>query len=169
MKNLKQQIKKEIDRSICFTLSFLTILSLMPVMAWQSLAEELGTVGEKFPLTSQQKNLPSTSLHFTDVPEETWYYDYVKYAYENGLFSGATATTFDPEGSMVRGMFVTVLGNGLAQVDKSNYQNTTNFQVFRRQNTFGKQRCAYRICHTLCQSGEYPNCHYNLCYGEWWG
>jgi len=47
---------------------------------------------------------------FTDVKPETWYYDAVNYAAENGLFSGTSPTTFSPDSAMTRGMFVTVLG-----------------------------------------------------------
>lgn len=53
---------------------------------------------------------PVTVLPFTDVAEDAWYYDSVKYVYENGLFKGVTETTFEPETAITRGMFVTVLG-----------------------------------------------------------
>ena len=48
-------------------------------------------------------------LLFTDVHETDWFYDDVVFAYENGLFSGTTATTFSPYASMTRAMLVTVL------------------------------------------------------------
>lgn len=49
-------------------------------------------------------------LPFTDVKEKAWYYEYVRYTYERGLFGGMSLTSFAPEVSMTRGMFVTVLG-----------------------------------------------------------
>ena len=49
------------------------------------------------------------TLPFTDVHETDWFYDDVVFAYENGLFSGTTATTFSPYASMTRAMLVTVL------------------------------------------------------------
>lgn len=49
-------------------------------------------------------------LPFTDVQETDWYKDAVQYVYEKGLFSGTTITSFSPDASMTRGMFVTVLG-----------------------------------------------------------
>lgn len=49
------------------------------------------------------------TLPFTDVRETDWFYDDVVFAYENGLFSGTTATTFSPYASMTRAMLVTVL------------------------------------------------------------
>lgn len=47
---------------------------------------------------------------FTDVNANDWYYDYVKFAVQNGLFKGTSDTKFDPNANMTRAMFVTVLG-----------------------------------------------------------
>ena len=52
----------------------------------------------------------SGSLPFTDVSASDWYYDGVKYVYDNGLMNGTSATWFEPETTMTRGMLVTVLG-----------------------------------------------------------
>ena len=49
------------------------------------------------------------SLPFTDVRESDWFYDDVVFAYENGMFSGTSDTTFSPNTSMTRAMLVTVL------------------------------------------------------------
>ena len=48
-------------------------------------------------------------LPFTDVKESSWYYSAVAYVVERGLFNGVTATTFQPQTNMNRGMLVTVL------------------------------------------------------------
>lgn len=48
---------------------------------------------------------------FTDVKPGSWYYEAVDYAVTEGLFNGTSATTFNPHGTMTRGMFVTVLAN----------------------------------------------------------
>ena len=48
-------------------------------------------------------------LPFIDVSEGKWFYNSVKWAYENGLLTGTSETTFDPNGQMTRGMLVTVL------------------------------------------------------------
>lgn len=48
--------------------------------------------------------------NFEDVPEGAWYCDAVEYAVSGGLFNGTSSTTFSPEATMTRGMFVTVLG-----------------------------------------------------------
>ena len=50
------------------------------------------------------------NLPFTDVGEGNWFFNAVSYAYKNNLFSGTSTSTFSPNDSMTRGMFVTVLG-----------------------------------------------------------
>ena len=55
---------------------------------------------------------------FQDVSSGAWYYGAVDYVTQHGLFNGTSATTFDPKGTMTRGMFVTVLGR-YAGVDPS--------------------------------------------------
>ena len=47
---------------------------------------------------------------FADVPADAWYAPAVQTCAEQGLFQGTSPTTFSPELSMTRGMFVTVLG-----------------------------------------------------------
>ena len=46
---------------------------------------------------------------FTDVKENDWFYDSVKYAYENGLMKGISSTEFAPDSDVTRAMFVTVI------------------------------------------------------------
>ncbi len=53
---------------------------------------------------------------FTDVYKSATYYKSVQFVYENGLFTGMSATKFEPDTSMTRAMFVTVLGR-LAGID----------------------------------------------------
>ncbi len=52
---------------------------------------------------------PDEGLPFTDVPEGAWYYEAVKQVYEAGLMNGVTDTLFDPDGTMTRAMFWTIL------------------------------------------------------------
>ena len=68
----------------------------------------------------------NTTNPFTDVKKGDWYYDAVQYARVNGFFNGTSATTFDPSGTMTRGMFVTVLGR-MAGVDPDDYSGKTDF------------------------------------------
>ncbi len=46
---------------------------------------------------------------FTDVKQTDWFYDDIKYAYENNLMLGVSENLFDPNGSVTRAMLVTVL------------------------------------------------------------
>ena len=54
-----------------------------------------------------KKNLPE--MTFTDVYEDDWYFDEIKYVYSLGLMNGVGNNAFDPTGTMSRGMLVTVL------------------------------------------------------------
>ena len=56
-------------------------------------------------------------LPFADVSESQWYSSAVNYAYRNELFAGTSGTTFSPDVSMTRGMFVTATGR-LAKIPK---------------------------------------------------
>ena len=46
---------------------------------------------------------------FTDVPSTHWAHDAIEYVVEKDLFSGTSATTFSPEGTMTRAMLWMVL------------------------------------------------------------
>ena len=46
---------------------------------------------------------------FTDVPEGSFYHESVLWAVEKGITTGATSTTFDPDGKCLRGHVVTFL------------------------------------------------------------
>lgn len=46
---------------------------------------------------------------FTDVPAGVYYYDPILWAYSNGITTGTTATTFEPEQECTRGQIVTFL------------------------------------------------------------
>ena len=48
-------------------------------------------------------------LPFADVASDAWYFGAVKYAYDNGLMDGVSATEFDPDGGMTRGMVWAIL------------------------------------------------------------
>lgn len=48
-------------------------------------------------------------MPFTDVYTSDWYYDDVRYVYENGLMNGVTTTIFTPKTNITRGMLVTIL------------------------------------------------------------
>lgn len=52
---------------------------------------------------------PGEEWPFVDVSEGDWFYDPVAWAYEQGLMTGTSATTFEPNISTTRGMIVAIL------------------------------------------------------------
>ena len=59
---------------------------------------------------------------FSDVKSDDWYYEAVKYVYENGLMQG-TDNGFEPDGKMTRAMLVTVLYR-LEKAESNGKENT---------------------------------------------
>ncbi len=48
-------------------------------------------------------------IPFTDIPENAWYNEAVRYAYENNLLNGVSSTKFGPNTTLNRAMVATVL------------------------------------------------------------
>ena len=73
------------------------------------------------PVEPTEPTTPEWKNPFTDVSENDWYYDNVKYAYKNGLMSGTTNTTFAPSENLTRAMLVAILyrAEGEPAVNKS--------------------------------------------------
>jgi len=65
----------------------------------------------------------SSSTPFTDIKSTDWFYEAVKYAYENGLMIGTSSETFSPNATLTRGMVVTVLYRLMGSPDVSNLEN----------------------------------------------
>lgn len=63
------------------------------------------------------------SLPFVDVPKDAWFYDAVEYTYNKGWIIGMTETIFQPNGTMTRAMFVTLLGR-MAGVEENRTAET---------------------------------------------
>ncbi|MCD7948374.1 MAG: S-layer homology domain-containing protein [Oscillospiraceae bacterium] len=83
-----------------------------PLLAWQA---------TRAPLENTDKTgNTSTQSAFSDVSTSAWYYHAVCYTVEQGLFTGTSDTTFAPDGTMNRAMFVTVMGR-LSGADVSGY------------------------------------------------
>ena len=60
---------------------------------------------------------------FTDVPEDSFYYEPVLWAVENGVTTGATATTFNPNGISMRGQIVTFLWRAAGSPEPETTEN----------------------------------------------
>ena len=66
-------------------------------------------VGPSKPSKPSTPDTSKDNLPFTDVASGSWYYDGVKYAYDNGLMNGTSANEFNPNADTTRGMIVTIL------------------------------------------------------------
>ena len=56
-----------------------------------------------------QETEEPAALPFTDVDPASGYYEAIRYAYENNLMNGTSATAFSPNGTTSRAMIVTIL------------------------------------------------------------
>ncbi|ODM27059.1 hypothetical protein A7W90_13035 [Clostridium sp. Bc-iso-3] len=95
------------------------LFTMLPAEAMAVMADKVNTAAN----TVQGKKYENP---FIDVPQGSWYYDAVLYSRINGFFSGTSANTFNPDGTMTRGMFVTVLGQ-MAGVDETIYKGQSDF------------------------------------------
>lgn len=60
--------------------------------------------------TNTNTNTNNTvTIPFKDVSKTAWYYEAVKYVYQNHIITGTSSTTFDPNMKLSRGMVVTIL------------------------------------------------------------
>ncbi len=78
---------RRVKRSLCILLILCMLVGLMPAAAFAA-----------------NDNMP-----FTDVKESDWFYESVKYVYDNQLMLGTGETTFSPGATITRGMIVTIL------------------------------------------------------------
>ncbi|MCI8538899.1 MAG: S-layer homology domain-containing protein [Oscillospiraceae bacterium] len=60
------------------------------------------------PPEESEEPTPPT-LPFSDVLDDDWFVEYVRYVYQRGMMSGTTPSTFSPDTTTTRGMIVTVL------------------------------------------------------------
>ena len=60
---------------------------------------------------------------FTDVPADEWYYAPVVWAVGKGITNGATETTFDPNGDVLRAQFVTFLWRAAGEPEPTSNVN----------------------------------------------
>ena len=76
---------------------------------YEDLMKPVKPVGPSKPSTPTKPDTSKDNLPFTDVASGSWYYDGVKYAYDNGLMNGTGAKAFSPNADTTRGMIVTIL------------------------------------------------------------
>ncbi len=90
-------MKKLLKKALLLTLVMSMVLSVLPAFA----------AGE-------------TSTHpFSDVPAEEWYNEYVQNVWEKGMIEGVAENTFDPKGTLTKGMILTILGRNAGVDEKA--------------------------------------------------
>ena len=104
-------MRKNWNRFVAGLLSIVMLVTLLPM--------------EVFAASSKEEQ-PSRTTPFRDVESSDWYAQAVEYVYSHDIFSGTSATTFTPDGTMTRGMFVTVLGR-MAGINPDDYSGETPF------------------------------------------
>ena len=72
-------------------------------------ADETPALGHEWKGTGCVRCDATRNNPFVDVAEDSWYIDYVLWAVENGVTTGTTATTFNPDGNVTRAQAVTFL------------------------------------------------------------
>lgn len=77
--------------------------------SWDDDSSSSGTTTTPTTPTTPANPMPDKAMSFTDVKSNDWYYSSVRYAYDNGLFSGVSHESFGPGDSMDRSMLATVL------------------------------------------------------------
>lgn len=75
---------------------------------------------------SEDDEIPEKEFLFTDVSENDWYYESVKYVFEKEIFSGTSETKFSPNNNMTRGMLVKALYN----IEEKNQTITKATNIF---------------------------------------
>ena len=106
-------MRRKWSRLVAGLLSIVMLVTMLPM---EVLAANKGSEEEQ----------PSQAMPFRDVKASDWYAEAVEYVYSHNIFNGTSATTFAPDGTMTRGMFVTVLGR-MAGVDPDDYSGETPF------------------------------------------
>ena len=104
-------MRKNWNRFVAGLLSIVMLVTLLPMEVFA---------------TSSKEEQPSRTTPFRDVESSDWYAQAVEYVYSHDIFSGTSATTFTPDGTMTRGMFVTVLGR-MAGINPDDYSGETPF------------------------------------------
>lgn len=72
-------------------------------------ASIIPTVPVKPTKPSHNEKPEQSTMRFTDVAENTWYYDGIEFAYDNGIMNGVGNGKFEPHADTTRGMIVTML------------------------------------------------------------
>ena len=115
--NPQERVKKPI---LCLCLALLLLLSLA---ACDKQAEEQDSTPPTVVPTEEATPTPEPTppIPFTDVPEDSYYYDAVVWAYENGIASDGN--TFEPLSTCTRGQVITFLWRAMGSPEPQIIEN----------------------------------------------
>ncbi|WP_434752918.1 InlB B-repeat-containing protein [Paenibacillus amylolyticus] len=115
MKKVIRQGWKRSPQILIWMLVFSLLVTAVPVFPSHSAA------AAELPM---RETTVTPAANFQDVSPKDWFHDAVIQMQEKGIFSGTTASTFSPKGTMTRAMYVTALGR-MAGVDTGAYTNSS--------------------------------------------
>lgn len=92
-------------------------------------------------------NCGEEHLPFTDVPEDSWYSFYVRWAYYEGIINGRTETKFDPDGYVTMAEVATIA----AKLHDRLLERNTDFQGNPTSPWYGQ------YLHYCYENGIYKN------------
>ena len=99
---------------------------------------------------------------FTDVPVDSFYYEPVLWAVENGITTGATATTFNPNGQCLRAHVVTFLhradGNSEPATNNNPFDDVKSSDFFYKPVLWAVEKGITNGT-TATTFGSYANCN----------
>lgn len=109
---------------IVTTLLFIVLMNLLPISAFADSIED--DWGEDDYISYEGEDDDATGLSFSDVSSGAYYYDAVRWAVENGITSGTSATTFSPVKTCTRAEAVTFLWRAARKPEPSTTNNPFN-------------------------------------------
>ena len=98
-------------------------------------------------------------MQFTDVAQDAWYADAVRYVKEKGLMSGTSETSFSPDAVTSRGMIVTILwrmDGSPAQTGASSFSDVADGQYYSDAAMWAAMRTAGLPPMTLSPGNRWP-------------
>ena len=99
----------------------LSLLLTVSLAACDKRAEEQDSTPPTASVQPTPTPEPTPSIPFTDVPEDSYYYDAVVWAYENGITSGDTL--FEPLSTCTRGQVITFLWRAMGSPEPQITEN----------------------------------------------
>lgn len=87
-------------------------------------------------------------VHFSDVPEDAWYTDYVRWGAAQGITAGTGPDTFSPEQRVTREQIVTLLYSFCAnylELDTSERQELSGYQDLEQASGWAREAFSWAV------------------------